>query len=351
VADRVHVIASVPLDELLGCTADADVGVSLLQDSCENHRLALPNKLFEYIAAGVPVLTSALPEMRRLVDDHGIGWTVRPDDAGDVRRGLAEALAARGDGDLRERVRVADRELSWERERERLLGLYRRLEGAEQDRLRDVYATYGASPGRQRRWSASNAGNALIREQLLDRVLELTGTQRAAGAQVLDIGCGRGWWLGRLADSGVDPVLLHGVDLIADRVDATARRVPGATVLHADAAGLPFEDARFGVVLMFTTLSSAVARGRRERALAEARRVLAPGGLLLVYEPRLPNPRNRHTRRVPRGELDRVPGASVVHESLTLLPALARAAGRRGRSLHALPALHTHRLSIITAES
>ena len=59
---------SVPLDDLLANTAEADVGVTLLQDTCENHRLALPNKLFEYIAAGVPVVASALPEVQRLVE-------------------------------------------------------------------------------------------------------------------------------------------------------------------------------------------------------------------------------------------------------------------------------------------
>ena len=63
--------------------------MSLLEDDCENHRLALPNKVFEYIAAGVPVVVSDLPELRRLVEEHGVGWTA------DARRpaALAEALA------------------------------------------------------------------------------------------------------------------------------------------------------------------------------------------------------------------------------------------------------------------
>ena len=90
-------------------TAEADVGVSLLSDSCENHRLALPNKLFEYIAAGVPVVTSALPELERVVRGRGIGWTVDPADPADVRRGLTEALGARGDAALRARVAAAAR--------------------------------------------------------------------------------------------------------------------------------------------------------------------------------------------------------------------------------------------------
>ncbi len=68
VQDRVALLPSVPLSELLANTAEADVGVTLLQDTCENHRLALPNKLFEYIAASVPVVASALPETERLIE-------------------------------------------------------------------------------------------------------------------------------------------------------------------------------------------------------------------------------------------------------------------------------------------
>ena len=87
--DRVHFLPSVPLERLLEHTADADVGVSLLQDTCENHRLALPNKVFEYVAAGVPVVVSDLPELTRLVEQHGIGWTVAARRPGGARRAAA----------------------------------------------------------------------------------------------------------------------------------------------------------------------------------------------------------------------------------------------------------------------
>ena len=86
VQDRVTLLPSVPLADLLAHTAEADVGVTLLQDTCENHRLALPNKLFEYIAAGVPVVASALPETRALVESQASAGASPPGDA--------EALAA-----------------------------------------------------------------------------------------------------------------------------------------------------------------------------------------------------------------------------------------------------------------
>ena len=128
-ADRILVLDSVPLSELLDNTAEADVGVTLLQDTCENHRLALPNKLFEYIAAGVPVIASALPEVERLVKAYGIGWCVRPDDAGAVADAIREAIARRSDPELRSRLQKAAAELRWSVEQRRLLELYDNLNG------------------------------------------------------------------------------------------------------------------------------------------------------------------------------------------------------------------------------
>ena len=118
----------IALAELLSYTHQADIGVSLLEDSCENHRLALPNKLFEYLAADLPVVVSDLPEMRRLVTERGVGWVTDSGDPADIARVLKEALGARDDPDLHQRVREAAAELNWPHERSRLTGLYAKLE-------------------------------------------------------------------------------------------------------------------------------------------------------------------------------------------------------------------------------
>jgi glycosyltransferase involved in cell wall biosynthesis len=125
---RLHFHPPVPLAELLSYTSQADVGVSLLEDTCENHRLALPNKLFEYLAANLPVVVSDLPEMRRLVTERGVGWVTNPGDPDDIARVLTEALADRDDAALHERVQAAAAELNWPHERARLTDLYAKLE-------------------------------------------------------------------------------------------------------------------------------------------------------------------------------------------------------------------------------
>jgi len=61
-------------------TADADLGVTLLEDTCLNHRYALPNKLFEYLMAGVPVLASNLTEISKVVTRFNVGRVVQASD-------------------------------------------------------------------------------------------------------------------------------------------------------------------------------------------------------------------------------------------------------------------------------
>ena len=124
VAERVHFLPSVPVDELLAHTREADVGVSLLQDDCENHRLALPNKVFDYVAAEVPVVVSRLPELERLVAGYGVGWTTDPAQPKEIAAAINVALARRGDPEVQARLRDAAVQLRWEIEKERLVALY-----------------------------------------------------------------------------------------------------------------------------------------------------------------------------------------------------------------------------------
>jgi glycosyltransferase involved in cell wall biosynthesis len=123
----VHVLPSVPLDRLLTWTREADLGVTLLEDTCENHRLALPNKLFEYIVAGVPVIASRLPEVTRVVESYGIGWTADARDPQDVAAAIAAGLREAREPSVREGLERAAADLRWDVERHRLLELYEAL--------------------------------------------------------------------------------------------------------------------------------------------------------------------------------------------------------------------------------
>jgi len=95
-SERVHLLPSVPVSRIRAHVRQADVGVSLLENTCENHRLALPNKVFEYMAAGIPVVVSDLPELKKFVDSRGVGRGADPASPDDVAAAIsAEIRSAR----------------------------------------------------------------------------------------------------------------------------------------------------------------------------------------------------------------------------------------------------------------
>jgi glycosyltransferase involved in cell wall biosynthesis len=132
---RLHVLDAVPPHELPPWVASADVGVMPIQRSTLNHYLSTPNKLFESLAAGVPVVVSDFPEMHRIVlsdPDAPLGATCDPADPADVARAIRSILDLPPDelADLRRRcLRAAHERYNWETEVARLTGLYRDLVG------------------------------------------------------------------------------------------------------------------------------------------------------------------------------------------------------------------------------
>jgi glycosyltransferase involved in cell wall biosynthesis len=180
---------------------------------------------------------------------------------------------------------------------------------------------------------------------VLAQLWKLAGPELAGTGAILEIGCGSGFWLRALADGGVAESRLHGIELLEHRANAARERAPRANVRTGDALALPYESDSFELVLLFTVLSSLPSDESARKALAEARRVLVPGGLLVCYEPRIPNPGNRSVRLIRRSVFG--PGTNA--RSVTVLPALARRLGRVAPwaypALGHLGALRTHRIA------
>ncbi len=216
-------------------------------------------------------------------------------------------------------------------------------------RLRGVFGGYSASTSKQRKWSAENPGNAAIRAELVETAFALAGRDVIGADAILDVGCGSGWWLQRLAEDDRVSAHLQGVELLPERAAAARSRVPMAAIALADARELPFDDASFDVVTLFTVLSSLSGAADAEQALREVRRVLRPGGALLAWEPRVRNPFNHNTLFIGRPLLEHaLTGARVEVRTLTVLTPLARRRGTRTTRLYPrlsrIPLLRTHRL-------
>jgi glycosyltransferase involved in cell wall biosynthesis len=125
---RVYLPGQVPNAILLDYTASADVGVSLGQATCPSHRLALPNKLFEYLQAGIPIVVSDLPERARLAQEYRIGEIVNPGDPRSIADGLRRLLHdPERYAQARANVSRAAALFNWEQESRKLVEVYSRF--------------------------------------------------------------------------------------------------------------------------------------------------------------------------------------------------------------------------------
>jgi glycosyltransferase involved in cell wall biosynthesis len=128
-ADRIEQTGWLPQEAALARAAGADVGLVLFQRGEENHRLALPHKLFDCMALGLPVIVPDFAEeVARVVAEAGCGIALDPADP----KAIASALSRLSDPSLRARLGAAGREaararFSWAAEAARLLALYGEL--------------------------------------------------------------------------------------------------------------------------------------------------------------------------------------------------------------------------------
>lgn len=124
-AEGLDVHPPIGITELGAWYRDHGLGLIPLTDDSLNHRLALPNKLFQAVQAGVPVVAADLPEMARVVREHGIGTLYRPGDTDSLVRAVCEAIDSYRE--LTANVHLSAAQLSWERDEEILLDAYDRL--------------------------------------------------------------------------------------------------------------------------------------------------------------------------------------------------------------------------------
>lgn len=124
-SDRVHFHDAVRQEELLSFSACADAGVIPYQATCLNNYYCTPNKLFEYIAAGVPVIASNLPEIRNIVTSHCIGLVGDLGSPDSAARHIEEFFSdQKAEEKWRQKIMEARQVLSWNKEMEKIVSIY-----------------------------------------------------------------------------------------------------------------------------------------------------------------------------------------------------------------------------------
>jgi len=121
ITERIIFAGSIEQEELIKYTAAADSGLSLIENISISYYHALPNKLFEYIMAGLPVLASNLPQMKKIIDEFGVGEAIDIEDEENIVRTLQKWIES---PELLQYYRIncaiAAKELNWQKEYERI---------------------------------------------------------------------------------------------------------------------------------------------------------------------------------------------------------------------------------------
>ena len=127
--DRVRLMGKMPYERMMDHTRNADLGLTLDKDTNLNYRFSLPNKLFDYLHAGIPVLATDLPEVAGIVRGFDCGVVLARVEPSTIAEAVHDLLA---DGDrtrtLRDNATFAARKLDG---------------GAEAAKLRMILADLG----------------------------------------------------------------------------------------------------------------------------------------------------------------------------------------------------------------
>jgi glycosyltransferase involved in cell wall biosynthesis len=122
--DTVFFKEAVSQETLLNYTVSADYGIIFYENSCLNHWYCLPNKLFEYIMAGIPVLVSNLFEMKNFVQKYEVGVVAETNTTHDFLAAI-EKIKDMDRNVLLDNINKSRKTFTWENQETILLDLYK----------------------------------------------------------------------------------------------------------------------------------------------------------------------------------------------------------------------------------
>jgi glycosyltransferase involved in cell wall biosynthesis len=124
--NNIYFHPAVTPDILLDYTNSADFGISTIEDSCLSYRYCLPNKMFEYIMAEVPVIVSNLPEMKKIVESHKVGVVAKENTPQGLKEAIQKAIKLDKE-ELNKNIQKVKEVYNWESQEKVLLEVYKDL--------------------------------------------------------------------------------------------------------------------------------------------------------------------------------------------------------------------------------
>ena len=111
-------------EELKKLTLSASIGMSLEEDLGLNYRYALPNKVFDYLHANIPVIIADLPEMRALIEKYSIGEILTERSP----KVLAKIIKQMTTKSYKKELAMAKEKLNWSKEKKKLTSIFFKLD-------------------------------------------------------------------------------------------------------------------------------------------------------------------------------------------------------------------------------
>lgn len=182
------------------------------------------------------------------------------------------------------------------------LGEPPRASSGEVDRIRAVYRERDRSRPRAR--PIGEAYRRLNAQRLAAMRTLLDGLFPGQSLRLIDVGCGGGYDLSRWLAAGWPADRLAGVDVVPTRLDAARAACPGVDLRLSSDGTIPHPDASFDVATAVTVFSSILDPTMRRTLFAEMRRVVRPGGVVVVYDFVVRKPTNPNVLAMDRRRLE-----------------------------------------------
>lgn len=118
----------IPRKELMAYTYNADLGVSIDKNTNLNYFNSLPNKIFDYLHAGVPVLSSRLPELENIISKYDVGAFIDNHDPKHIASVINDLFASDRLNALKANTFKAASELNWDQEKQKYLAIIKNIQ-------------------------------------------------------------------------------------------------------------------------------------------------------------------------------------------------------------------------------